>query len=97
MSDEFIYLNGIDSETEWYFVDPLSPSGAVAAVRGKPPQSGLAGWLGQQRGGLGSPFLGLPRDLDPNAWAGPIRRFSDWPSLTESSRSGSGAGQISPR
>jgi len=60
-----IYLNGIDGVTGRYLVDPFSPSGAVAAARGKPPDRDQAGWLGHLRGILLSPFLGLPRGIDP--------------------------------
>ena len=45
MSDDRIYLNGIDGVTGQYLVPPLSAAEAVAAARDRPPEKGLAGWL----------------------------------------------------
>ena len=65
MSDEIVYLNGIDGVTGNYLVAPMTAAEAVAAARGRPQDSGLVGWLSKVRDILLRPFLGLPLDVDP--------------------------------
>jgi Peptidase family C25 len=64
MSDEMIYLNGIDGVTGEYLVAPLTLPEAVAQARGRPTEGGLKGWFLRLRDSL----LGhraLPFDIQP--------------------------------
>src|SRR5947209_6433350 len=65
MHEQQIYVNGIDGATGRYLVEPLSLSDAIAAARSKPSATGQAGQLERLRGVLHSPFMGLPRGIDP--------------------------------
>jgi hypothetical protein len=63
--DRLICINGIDGATGHYLVPPMTPSEAVALARGKPHDSGVAGWLRRIWNTLQRPFMGLPLDVNP--------------------------------
>lgn len=63
--DERIFLNGIDAVTGQYMVEPMSAAEAVALARGKPLESGIAGWVKRIWETMQRPFMGLPMDVDP--------------------------------
>jgi hypothetical protein len=65
MSDDLIYLNGINGVTGQYLVRPLTMAEAVEAARGRPPDQGLGGWLRRIRDVLLRPYLALPLGVEP--------------------------------
>jgi hypothetical protein len=65
MSDNVIYLNGINGMTGEYLVPPMPLDEAAALARGKPKDNWVSGWLGRIQDVIKRPFMGLPLDVDP--------------------------------
>jgi Peptidase family C25 len=72
MSDELIYLNGVDGVTGQYLVPPLSLPEAAAEARGRPTDGSAKGWFAKLRDSLlghrGLPFDIHPTDLSRAGW-----------------------------
>jgi hypothetical protein len=65
MSDERIYLNGINALTGEYLAPPLTAAQAAALARSTPPPAERANWFRRLLQRFAGRFFGLPMDVDP--------------------------------
>jgi hypothetical protein len=65
MSDQRIYLNGINALTGDYLTPPFTPAEAAALARQAPPPAEKVTWFRGLLQRFAGHFLGLPRDVEP--------------------------------
>ncbi len=66
MSDDDIYLNGVNALTGEYLVPPLTPDEVTRHAKGVPASEGKLSWLRSLAKRItGGSFFGLPSDVDP--------------------------------
>ena len=66
MSEDDIYLNGINALTGEYLTPPLTPDEVARQAEGKPSVEGKSGWLrGLVKRITGGQLFSLPQDVDP--------------------------------
>jgi hypothetical protein len=65
VSDERIYLNGINALTGEYLAPPLTAAAAAALARGAPPAAERTNWFRRLLQRFSGRFSGLPMDVSP--------------------------------
>jgi hypothetical protein len=70
MTEQRIYLNGINALTGQYLALPLSLADAAALARGTPPDRERVGWFRRLLDRFRGRFFGLPMETDPRDVAG---------------------------